>query len=378
MTARTTVLHFTDAGDTSGFFPQLIRHHDRDRFRLLFGTLWPTTPALAAVLTDERVPYLSGRSARRASYPATLLRLARFLRRERVDVLHTHLFEPSVVGMLAGVLALTRTRVITRHYSDYHTRIDKHWHVRLDRLCTRLAHSVIAVSRHTAEHLVEREGAPAAKIRVVWNGIDFDRVRLSSPEATSRCRRALAPDGAAVILLPARLHPEKGHDYLFAALPDVARRLAQPVITLVAGTGPFEDAYRRTTRRLGIDAHVRFLGFRTDLPDLMAAADVVVLPSVAEAFGLVLVEALYLGTCVVATRVGGIPEIIDDGLDGILVPPADSAALATALVTVLADEPYRRRLAGAGRPKARDRYTFERMVREYEGVYDELSSSAGR
>ena len=115
----------------------------------------------------------------------------------------------------------------------------------------------------------------------------------------------------------------------------------------------------------------------TDLPDLMASADLLVLASVAEAFGLVLAEALYLGTPVVATQVGGIPEIVDHGEDGLLVPPGDSEALAAAVVALLSDEPRRRALAGAGREKVVRRFRFEQMVRSYEGLYAALAREVG-
>jgi len=123
---------------------------------------------------------------------------------------------------------------------------------------------------------------------------------------------------------------------------------------------------------------VSFLGFRKDSPDLMAAADVVVLPSLAEAFGLVLTEALYLGTPVVATRVGGIPEIVDDGVDGTLVPPADSRALASAILDLLENPQRRERLAGAGREKVMRRFRFEDMVRSYEDIYAIATLNHGR
>lgn len=308
----------------------------------------------------------------RAQYPTGLLRLATILRRERIDILHTHLFEPSVIGLQAGALARTQRRVMTRHYSDYHTRIDKRWHVKLDQMCTALSHRVIAVSHHTATHLVEAEGASREKIRVVWNGIDFDRVRASEGDPRGRVRQELGLGDDYVLLIAARLHPEKGYDHLFPALREAIQRLNRKVILLVAGEGQLVSRYREQVRALGLEASVRFLGFRTDLPDLMLTADLFVLPSVAEAFGLVLTEAIYLGTPVVATRVGGIPEIVDDGIDGVLVPPADSAALAAAITDLLCDEERRRRMSGAGSERIAQRFRFETMVRAYERVYDEL------
>src|SRR5262249_40268013 len=164
-----------------------------------------------------------------------------------------------------------------------------------------------------------------------------------------RIRREFAAEGAYLLLIVARLHPEKGYEYLFRALAWLKNALDRPVLLLVAGRGPLEGQYREEARAARCDDVVRFLGFRGDVPDLMAAADLVVLPSVAEAFGIVLTEALYLGTPVVASNVGGIPEIVTDGIDGVLVPPADSDALAGAIATLLQDPERRQRLGGARR-----------------------------
>ena len=367
-----SLLHFAESDDTSGFFPQLAKWHDRQRYRMLFGTLKPMAPWLREFMEREGVGCMSGEARTRAQYPLGLARLIRHLRHERVDILHTHLFEPSAVGLLAGVLAGTRGRVMTRHYSNYHTRIGKKWHVRVDQLCNRMSHAVIGVSQHTADHLVHEEGAPAEKVHVALNGIDFSRVKISDRDAPARLRREWCPAGAHLLVVPGRLHPEKGHTYLFQALAAIRQRLERPVLALVAGAGPFESAYREEVRSLGCEDIVRFLGFRTDIPDVIAAADLVVLPSVAEAFGLVVAEALYLGTPIVATHVGGIPEIVEDGIDGVLVPPADSNALAKAIVGLLGDPERRRLMASAGRERVRDRFSFEKMMRAYEQIYERL------
>jgi glycosyltransferase involved in cell wall biosynthesis len=263
---------------------------------------------------------------------------------------------------------------MTRHYSDYHTRINKKWHVRLDQLCTRLSDAVIAVSRHTADHMITEEGAPPEKLHTVLNGIDFDRVALSSPDARQRVRQEFKAEDAHRLVQVARLHPEKGHHYLFQALSEIQRRVSKPVRLLVAGAGTFEAAYRDEVRALACEDMVSFLGFRKDSADLMAAADLVILPSVAEAFGLVLTEALYLGTPVVATRAGGIPEIVTEGVDGVLVPPADSHALASAIVELLNDEDLRKEMVGAGREKVLNRFRFEDMVRAYEAIYEGVAN----
>lgn len=367
------ILHFAEQADTSGFFAQLAKWHDPRRYSMTFGTLGRIDLALHQALLDRDVRCFSLDCSSRREYPKALVRLARTLRRDGVDVIHTHLFDPSVVGLSAALLAGTPARVMTRHYSDYHTRIDRPWHVRLDQLCTRLSHAVIAVSEHTAEHMIAREAAPRSKIHVVLNGIDFDRVQ-PQPGARERVRAELGAGDAVLILLMARLHPEKGQSYLFEAIPVLRQRVARPFVVAVVGAGGFETAYRQQVHALSADDVVRFLGFRRDAADLMAAADVVALPSVAEAFGLVLAEALYLGKPVVASRVGGIPEIVTDGVDGLLVPPADSAALAEALARLIDDPLLRARLGGAGSERVRQSFSFENMMRRYERIYDRLGA----
>lgn len=366
------VLHFAQADDTSGYFPQLAKRHDHSKSRMYFGTLNRMAPWLRDVMAAEGVGCFDCGCRTRTEYPLGLLRLVRFLRRAEIDVFHAHLFEPAVIGLPAAVLAGTRVRILTRHYSDYHTRIDRRWHTRLDQLCTTMSHAVIAVSRHTAQHLVEREGAPPEKVHVVLNGIDFERVRPSDPRSRERLRSELNVGESYVLLTAARLHPEKGYEHLFAALPGIMAQLDRRCVLLIAGTSALEAHYRELARSLGLEAAVRFLGYRTDIADLMLSADLFVLASVAEAFGLVLAEALYLGVPVVATRVGGIPEIVDDGVDGVLVPPGDSAALAQAVVELLRNPGRRAALAGAGRAKVERRFRFVDMMRSYERIYEEL------
>ncbi len=367
------LLHFAQDGDTSGFFPQLAKWHDRQRYQMIFATLNPMADWLREYMLSEGVECFSCDCRQRFEYPLGLLKLANYLRRENVDILHTHLFEPSVIGLLAGTLARTKMRIETRHYSDYHTRINKRWHVRLDQLCTGLGHGVIAVSQHTADHMISEEQAPPEKLHVVLNGIDFARVKRSDNYDRNRARQEFADEETPLLLIAARLHPEKGYEYLFQAITKLKHRFNGKIKLLVAGKGALLNHYQEMVRALGCDDVVTFLGFRKDLPDLMAGVDLFVLPSVAEAFGLVLAEALYLGTPVVSTQVGGIPEIVADGVDGVLVPPANAEALADAIAALLNDPTRRGQMAGTGCEKVLRKFRFADMVRSYEAVYQQLN-----
>lgn len=366
------LVHFAEDGDTSGFFPALAKYHDRSRYAMSFGTLKPMTPELSAFMATQGVPTYSCEARSRLVYGGAVLRLARKLRRDGCRIFHAHLFDPSLVGLTAATLARVPVRVLTRHYSNYHTRINRPVHVALDRLCTRMSHRVIAVSQETADHLVQVEHAPREKVVTIHNGIDFDRVRVSGDGVRERLRHELGVDGMFVFLMAGRLHPEKGYEVLFEALR-LLRSHPRPFVVLAAGRGSLMDHYKALAARQEIADRVRFLGFRQDLPDLMTASDVFVLPSVAESFGLVLAEALYLGRPVVASRTGGIPEIVDDGVDGTLVPAGDAQALEAALRAHLDGRISLPGQGEAARLKVQERFDFRQMLTGYEAVYASLS-----
>ncbi len=267
--------------------------------------------------------------------------------------------------------------VSPRHYSDYHTRIHKHWHVRLDRMCTAMSHRVIAVSEQTARVMLEEEHARLDKIVVIHNGMNRARA-IAPPAGQLACLRAeLGLAGHAVLACVARLHPEKGHTHLFSALAKLRSRVARPVTLLVCGEGPSREAYEAEVSRLDLADAVRFLGYRHDVPAILCLADVVVLPSVAEAFGIVLVEAMALARPIVATTAGGIPEVVEEGRQGLLVPPGDADALASAIGRILQDRAFGEALGAAGPARAAG-FTFEQMVARYEAAYERLVAARGR
>jgi glycosyltransferase involved in cell wall biosynthesis len=276
------------------------------------------------------------------------------------------------VGLVAARLAGVPVSVMTRHYSDYHTRIGKRWHVRLDRMCTALSHGAIAVSEQTRQVMIDEEKAPPGKVRVIHNGFDLDRVSLPDPQEVARLRDELGLGGCQVLAVVARLHPEKGHTHLFRAMPALLEGTDGRVRLLVAGEGPFRAQYERDVEALGIGHAVRFLGFRRDVVRLFCLADVVVLPSLAEAFGLVLVEAMALRRPIVATNTGGIPELIQHGESGWLVDPGSPAALAEGILKLLHDHALSQRLGECGSARALERFRFETTMRGYEEYYRQL------
>ena len=367
-----TLLHFIQDSDTSGIFPNLAKWHDKTKYRVLFASLYEFAPWLREYMQTQGVECFSCDAKSRKDYISAILKLSGFLKKAKVDILHVHLFDPSIVGLLAAVKAGTKYRVMTRHYSDYHTRINKKWHVKLDQLCNRLSHKIIGVSEHTSDHVVEVEGTPREKVVTIYNGIDFDRVKPSADNFKTRIRKEFEAENKFLILTTGRLHPEKGYPYLFEAAAKLKKLVNKPFVWLIAGKGSFETEFRQRVSELGCDDVIKFIGFRKDIPDLMSTADVFVLPSVAEAFGVVFAEAIYLGTPIVATKIGGIPEIIADGIDGVLIPPADSNAIANATKDLINNPEKLKSLANSGKQKVIERFEFEDMTRKYEAVYEDL------
>lgn len=344
---------------------------------MAIGSVAPAGP-LQQAMRHQSVPTFALGAASRAAYPLALARLVSLLRRPpggapaEPVLLHAHCFDPTLLGLVAARLARVPF-VFTRHHSDHHVRPGKWGHVRLDAWCGRRADHVIAVSQAARRVMTEIEAVPSEHITVVHNGME----PLPVPEArrVAALRRELGLGSDPVLLVPARLHEEKGHRYLLEALPAVRERCG-PVSLLLAGGGPHRGPLEEEARRRGVAGCVRFLGFRRDVPELMSLAAVVVLPSLAESFGYAALEALSLGRPVVATTAGGLPEVVEAETSGLLVPPADAPALADAICRVLREPDLASRLAAAG-PSRAAAFPFTAMIREYENVYRRVLARHG-
>jgi len=243
---------------------------------------------------------------------------------------------------------------------------------RLFRWSRRAAARVIAVSKQNAELLTSYYGLHPDKITIVHNGIDlpdFKESDIAQARAALRAELGL-PEQAIVILTLARLAPNKGHRYLVEAVPEVLR--PHPNVHFVfAGEHDQAEPVIAQIKALGLESHVHLLGFRSDAHHLLAASDFFVLPSLAEGFSLALVEALAASLPTVATDVGGAGEVIQPGQGGILVPPANSAALAAALNHLLSlDEAEVQRQRQAAR-RAAQRFSTQAMAEKTLRVYSE-------
>lgn len=210
------------------------------------------------------------------------------------------------------------------------------------------------------------------KVVTIYNGVDaatFDRARTTPPLADDKALASEFTVGAI-----GALDANKGHRRLFEAIASLKADGVTGIRVIVCGTGPAEETLRTGVRDLGIEREVRFLGFRSDIPEVLSAIDVLVVPTLFfESASIAAVEAMAMGVPVVASRLGGIPELVIDGETGLLVPPGDATALAQALRTLLEDPERRRSMGRQARQRVLAHFTLDRTIKDIEGVFRQLT-----
>ncbi len=311
--------------------------------------------------------------------PRAAWRIGREVRRRRLEVLHAHQYGPFFYAALARLAGGARARLILTEHGRHDPDVvpaRRRWANRL--LLGRLAHAVNACSEFSARALVEREwlgsGRGAGPPRVIPNGVDLARFRPAADVAAARRSLGLDPE-AALVACVARFHPVKDHRTLLRAFAGVAAARPESELLLV-GDGPERPRLEALAQELGIFSRVRFLGVRADVPEILRAADLFALTSASEAAPLTLLEAMATALPVVATAVGGVPEIARDGVEGRLVPRADPSAAAAAMLELLDDRGRAAAMGRAGRARVEERYRLEDTVAAYGDLYERLG--AGR
>lgn len=305
-------------------------------------------------------------------------RLARDMRRERIEIVHSYNFYANVFAVPAARLAGVPVVIASiRDAGVYLTPAKK----RVQRLACRFADCVLVNAESIRQWLIE-EHYPPERIAVIRNGIDLKRFP-SAPSAPGLRRELGLPADARLVVMLARLSPLKGFEDFLDAAAAVVRDCPQARFLIVGETfvrrdgaierdATYRDALARQAARLGIGDHVVFTGFRPDVPALLSESAVSVLPSLSEGLSNTVLESMAAGVPVVATRVGGNPELIRDGIDGLLVPPRDPRALAQAISAILRDPERARTLGREAKRRVTECFSLERMVRETEELYATL------
>ena len=302
-----------------------------------------------------------------------LVRLTRFLRSEPYQIVHTHTSKAGFVGRLAARLAGVPVIVHTAHGFAFHEDSPasvRRFYSTLERLASRWCDRIVTVSEFHRTWAIELRMCSPRRIIAIPNGT-AEVVRTREVGLAEVRREMGARHGDLVILSMARLAPDKGLEYLIEAaamLPRTGRRIR----VVIAGDGPDRERLEQLAARLGVTDRVVFLGFREDVGDLLAASDLVVLPSLREGLSIALLEAMAAGKPIVASSIGSQREVASRADMALLVRPADSLALTEAITRLAGNEALMARLGASARALYESRYTEHRMLQSYRQLYLEL------
>jgi glycosyltransferase involved in cell wall biosynthesis len=360
-------------GGTERQFVQLVQQMDLDRFDLHVACFARSGSFLP--LVESRGIPLSVFSIRRLYSPLTWLRLlqfAHYLRWNRFQVVHAYGFYPNTFAVPAARLAGVPVVIASIRDTGEVLAPEKRL---VQKAACKLATCVLANADAVRTQLI-RDGYDARKLAVIRNGVDLPRLNRAQQAGPIR-REFGIPDDAPIITVLARLNEMKGIEYFLDAAPAVLS-LFPKTRFLIVGDGPARADLQAYAEGKGIGNATTFTGFRMDVPDFLKETSISVLPSLSEGLSNVLIESMAAGVAVVATNVGGNPEIVDDGITGILVPPRDAGAIGHAITELLANPDALARMGYAGRDRIERRFSMERAVHETQRLYTSLLESSGR
>jgi glycosyltransferase involved in cell wall biosynthesis len=344
----------------SWWFPR----YDRARFDVSLCGLKHPEPA-TAWLAEQGIPV--HHLGRGRFDPRILADLVSLARTRGARILHVHGYAAADFGRLAA-RAVGARLVLHEHFAD--PRMPA-YQALADRLLRGRTDGAIAVSRSTREFLVRQRFVPEDRVRLIWNGAPLDEFAPVPRERALAVRRELGiPEDALVVGTIGRLSAQKGHRFLIEAAALLLPRRTEARV-LVAGDGDLLGALRGQAAALGIAGRVVFAGHRTDVADLLGATDVFCISSLYEGTPLALFEAMAAGKAIVSTSVDGCREVLEDGITGLLVAPADASSLADGLDRVLGEGRLREALGRQALAASR-RYDVRACVDQMQAFYDDL------
>jgi len=376
LSERIRLLAFVTAFDAGGTERQLValaKGVDRSRFDLRVacfrrsGAFLPELEAHGIPVVDYTIRSFHGLRTLKEN-----LRFVRDLRRERIQIVHAFNFYPNMFAIPAARLAGVPVVIATlRDMGDFWTPMQR----KAQRWVCRLAHRVVA-NADAVRDQAEKEGYAPEKLCVIRNGLDLAKFSGASDRGLPREALGLPPHVPVVAVFSRLNHEVKGIDCFLEAAARVAP-IHRDVRFVVVGDGPLRPGLEALARRLGLGDRVRFAGFRSDVGETMAAVSIAVIPSHSEGLSNVLLESMAASLPVIATRVGGTPEVVEHEQSGLLVPPRDPAALARAIGSLLSDPARAATLGRAGRRRVEQLFQLSRMVGETESLYAGMLLRAG-
>ena len=372
LTRRRRVFFLVDSLNVGGTETQAVElalRMDKARYEVTLGCMQKEGPLLQK-LSGSGIEVIEFRPRGGFDTPSglyQLLRMSQFLRKRKFDVVHTHDLWSNPMGIVAAKLAGTPATVSSQrdlsHDAWYRSRRS-----RIHRRIQKMSSAVLTNAKSIRDGLVD-EGFDPEQVRVIYNGVDLERFRTAR-----RDRERLFPGlrGCKLVVLVGNMHSEvKGQRLVIAAAPQILDRFPNTRFIL-AGDGELRPKFEKEVCEVGVESSFMFLGRRSDVPEILAACDIAILPSFAEGMPNAVLEYLAAGLPTVATAVGGNGEVVEDGISGILIPPKDPEALATAVCRLLENENLSAQIARNGHARVRQKFSFENLIEEVDKLYTDL------
>ena len=301
-------------------------------------------------------------------------KLKSFLRKGRFHIVHTHTAKAGALGRLAALYANVPVILHTPHghnFYGYFNPLSSKMIESIERYLARFTDAIIALTELEKKDFVRYKVAPESKMRVIYQGLELDDYTKSVSDKNSLKKLLRIQPEDMVVGVVSRIEPVKGVIYFVQAAKLVLERIPNAKF-IIAGEGSQRGELEQKAIELGIKDSVIFAGWRDDVPEILSILDVLVQPSLNEAVGMSLLEAQAAGVAVVATSVGGIPEVVKDGSTGILVPPGDISKISQAIIALLSDPQRRQSYAQAGRHWVSGKFRALVMARNTSILYEEL------
>lgn len=367
------MLHIGVGGDVGGGERYLLLFADRinkEKYKLLFVSSQQKT--FVDELRKRNLETLIVNMESKFNIRA-LFQLRDFIKANKIKIVHTHGPRGSFYGRLAARWAGVPIIISTIHVSihDYPVcKLKRDVYILLDRLTAHFCDKIICVAKALADNLICKSKINPDKFLVIHNGIDLER--FSNAGDTYDLLKGLKVSVKdKKIGIVGRLSCEKGHRYFLEAVAEV-KKIFPDIKCLIVGDGPLRKELERLSERLGVFQNCIFTGTMHNIPEILSVLDVLVLSSVSEGLPMILLEAMAARCPVVATRIGGIPELVEDNKTGILVEPKDSRALARAIESLLQNKEKAREMASLARSMIEREFMAEEMAKKIEDVYENL------
>ncbi len=369
-----------ERGGAPAVLLEVLRRCDTSQFEHHIAT------GLSQAPEDDMIPFAKDTGFRVVVIPSlirdvhpfldiyALSKLYFLILRGRYDIVHCHTSKGGFIGRLAAWLAKVRVIIYSPHgdiFEGYFGKIKTRFFIWLERFSVRFTDKIITLTKSGIEPYIKAGIGQKSQFDYIYNGVDVERLRKRKVDRIQKRQEIGVENDCFLVVTAGRLVPVKGHTYLITALAQVITEI--PNIRLVfLGDGELRGELLGQAETLGLEKHVLFLGMRSDVPEIISCSDLFVLPSVNEGFGVVLLEAMVMKCPIVATNVGGVPEVVLDGETGILVPLKDPAQLARGIIRLLKDRPLAFQMAECGYQRLKACFDIRETVSKTENLYREL------